>query len=101
MSTRPPAHAESIQILTQLQRYQLTLLQARIQLDKFGSTAPHLFTLFQSNFDNMWYIDTFTHTKTYNNLTNYNLHKLFDFNGNRIPQYIARFQLDNKDLPKI
>ena len=102
VTTRPPAQAESIQILTQLQRHQLTLLQSRIQLDKFGSTAPHLFTLFQSNFDNMWYIDTFyTYKNLYNNVTNYKLHRVFDFNGNRIPQYIARFQLDNKDLPKI
>lgn len=45
--------------------------------------------------------NTFTHTKIYNNIHNYNLHRVLDFNGNRIPQYIARFQLDNKNLPKI
>ena len=49
----PHAQAESIQVLTQLQRYQLNLLQARIQLDKFGSATPHLFTIFHSHFDNM------------------------------------------------
>ena len=49
----PHARAESIQVLTQLQRYQLNLMQAQIQLNKFGSTAPHLFTIFQSHFDNM------------------------------------------------
>ena len=40
-------------VITQLQKYQLTLLENRIQLDKFGSTSPHLLTIFQAHFDNM------------------------------------------------
>ena len=47
------AYAESVQILSQLQRYQLHLLKARIELEEFGSVVPHLYTIFQSPHDHM------------------------------------------------
>ena len=92
--------AESTRVLTQLQHYQLNLLQARIQLNKFGSTAPHLFTIFQSHLDQMWYIDAFTHTRNYKSRDGSIINNHFllnqDFYGYRRNQYIARFQLNNE-----
>ena len=61
---------------------------------------PHLYTIFHSPHNHMWYIDIATHTKKYDSIANYFLHSR-DFVGKGKNQYIARFQLDNRNLPKI
>ena len=94
------AHTESTQILTQLQHYKLNLLQSKIQLKEFGSTVPHLYTIFHSPSNYQWYIDIATHTKKYDGTANYFLHNS-NFLGKNKNQYIARFQLDNNNLPEI
>ena len=95
------AYAESIQILSQLQRHQLHLLKARIELEEFGSIAPHLFTIFNSQFDGLWYMDVPTHAPKYGNIQNHLLSNVSDFSGGNRKQFIARFQLNNHCLPDI